>query len=128
MLVVEDEPIVRMLVVEVLNDLGYRPLEASDGASALRVLDSAQRVDLLVTDIGLPDINGRQVADAARVHRPNLKILFMTGYAESAASSEFLETGMEIIGKPFTMEKLAIKIRGMIERGVEQTTGAPATP
>jgi PAS domain S-box-containing protein len=126
-LVVEDEPIVRLLVVEVLNDLGYRPLEAGDGASALRVLDSAQRIDLLVTDIGLPDINGRQVADAGRVQRPNLKILFMTGYAESAASSEFLEKGMEIIGKPFTMERLAIKIREMIERGVERNAGEAAT-
>jgi DNA-binding response OmpR family regulator len=91
------------------------------------VLDSAQRIDLLVTDIGLPDINGRQVADAGRVQRPNLKILFMTGYAESAASSEFLEKGMEIIGKPFTMERLAIKIREMIERGVERNAGEAAT-
>jgi signal transduction histidine kinase/CheY-like chemotaxis protein len=127
-LVVEDEPIVRLLVVEVLNDLGYRALEASDGASALRVLDSAQRIDLLVTDFGLPDINGRQVADAGRVARPDLKILFMTGYAESAASSEFLERGMEIIGKPFTMEKLAIKIREMIQREIDKEAGERSTP
>ncbi len=66
-LVVEDEDIVRLLVVEVLNDLGYRALEAADGPSALRILQSAQRIDLLITDIGLPDLNGRQVADAARV-------------------------------------------------------------
>jgi len=127
-LVVEDEPIVRMLVVEVLNDLGYRALEASDGADALRIIESAQRIDLLVTDIGLPDINGRQVADAARVKRPNLMILFMTGYAESAASSEFLEKGMEIIGKPFTIEKLAVKIREMTERRAGTTTGDLVAP
>jgi len=127
-LVVEDEPIVRMLVVEVLNDLGYRALEASDGADALRIIESAQRIDLLVTDIGLPDINGRQVADAARVKRPNLMILFMTGYAESAASSEFLEKGMEIIGKPFTIEKLAVKIREMTEHRAGTTTGDLVAP
>jgi CheY-like chemotaxis protein/two-component sensor histidine kinase len=126
-LVVEDEPIVRLLVVEVLNDLGYRALEAADGGLALRVLESSQRVDLLVTDIGLPDINGRQVADAARSKRPNLKVLFMTGYAERAARSEFLDKGMEIIGKPFTMDKLAIKIREMIERRADTATAEPPT-
>jgi PAS domain S-box-containing protein len=115
-LVVEDEDIVRLLVVEVLDDLGYRALEAADGPSALRILQSAQRIDLLITDIGLPDVNGRQVADAARVRRPNLKILFMTGYAETAASSAFLEGGMEIISKPFTMDNLAAKIRDFVER------------
>jgi PAS domain S-box-containing protein len=115
-LVVEDEDMVRMLVVEVLNDLGYRALEAIDGPSALRILQSSQRIDLLVTDIGLPEMNGRQVADAARSTRPTLKILFMTGYAEGAASSEFLEKGMQIISKPFTMDKLAEKIQEIIER------------
>jgi DNA-binding response OmpR family regulator len=102
-------------------------LEAADGGLALRVLESSQRVDLLVTDIGLPDINGRQVADAARAKRPNLKVLFMTGYAERAASSEFLDKGMEIIGKPFTMDKLAIKIREMIERRADTATAEPPT-
>lgn len=114
-LVVEDEDVVRLLVVEVLSDLGYRALEAADGASALRILQSAQRVDLLVTDIGLPDLNGRQVADAGREKRPALKILFMTGYAETAASSAFLGEDMQIISKPFTMDKLATKIREIVE-------------
>jgi PAS domain S-box-containing protein len=125
-LVVEDEVIVRLLVVEVLNDLGYLPLEAGDGATALRALESAQRIDLLITDIGLPDINGQQLADAARVKRPDLKILFMTGYAENAASSGFLGKGMEIISKPFTMEKLAVKIREIIERRADVSIGALA--
>ena len=83
-----------------------------------RILQSSQRVDLLVTDIGLPGLNGRQLADGARVRRPNLKVLFMTGYAEIAAGKSFLETGMEIITKPFTDEALAAKIREMIESDV----------
>jgi len=114
-LVVEDEDIVRLLVVEVLRDLGYRALEASDGPAGLRILQSPQRIDLLVTDIGLPELNGRQLADAARAKRPDLKVLFMTGYAESAASGDFLDKGMHIVSKPFTMENLAAKIREMIE-------------
>jgi CheY-like chemotaxis protein len=114
-LVVEDEDVVRFLVVEVLTDLGYRALEATDGPAALNILQTAQRIDLLITDIGLPRVNGRQVADAARVLRPGLKVLFMTGYAESAATSGFLEKGMEIITKPFTMDKLAVKIRETLE-------------
>ena len=116
-LVVEDEDIVRLLVVEVLNDLGYRVLEAGDGPSALRILQTSQRIDLLVTDVGLPEMNGRQVADAALAKRPALKVLFMTGYAESAANSEFLEKGMQMIAKPFTMDKLAAKISGILEAG-----------
>jgi PAS domain S-box-containing protein len=115
-LVVEDEDVVRLLVVEVLNELGYLALEAADGSSALRILQSSQRIDLLVTDIGLPDLNGRQVVDAARTKRTDLKVLFMTGYAENAAGSAFLEPGMELISKPFTMEHLALKISDMIAR------------
>ena len=114
-LVVEDEAVVRLLIVEVLNDLGYQPLETANSAAALRILQSSQRVDLLVSDIGLPGLNGRQLADAARVERPALKVLFVTGYAEDAAGSSFLDSGMEIISKPFTMEVLASKIREMIE-------------
>ena len=68
-----------------------------------------------MSDIGLPGLNGRQLADAARVTRPRLKVLFVTGYAEDAAGSAFLEPGMEIVIKPFTMEALASKIREMIE-------------
>jgi signal transduction histidine kinase/CheY-like chemotaxis protein len=116
-LVVEDEAVVRLLVVETLQDLGYRPLEAADSQSALRILQSGQRVDLLVTDIGLPGLNGRQLADAGRTTRPSLKILFMTGYAENAANNNFLTPGMEIIAKPFEMHTLAKRVRGMLECG-----------
>ena len=73
------------------------------------------RVDLLVSDIGLPGLNGRQLADAARIKRPDLKVLFVTGYAENAAGSAFLEAGMEIIIKPFAIDVLADKIRAMIQ-------------
>ena len=114
-LVAEDDAVVRLFIVDVLNDLGYRALEAADGPSALRILLSPQRIDLLVTDIGLPGLNGRQVADGAREKRPRLKILFMTGYAESAASKSYLAPGMEMVPKPVTMEVLATKIRRMIE-------------
>jgi CheY-like chemotaxis protein len=93
----------------------HKALETADSAAALRILQSPQRVDLLVSDIGLPGLNGRQLADDARVTRPGLKVLFVTGYAEDAAGNAFLEPGMEIVIKPFTMEALASKIREMIE-------------
>ena len=91
------------------------PLETANSSAALRILQSSQRVDLLVSDMGLPGLNGRQLADAARVERPTLRVLFVTGYAQDAAGSSFLDSGMEIITKPFTMEVLASKIREMIE-------------
>ncbi len=114
--VVEDEPVVRRLIVEVLHDLGYQALEASDGPAGLALLNSARRVDLLVTDIGLPGLNGRQVADAARVQRPDLKVLFMTGYAETATVAHgFLGHDMQMMTKPFTIDALAARIRHMLE-------------
>ncbi|MBM6592967.1 PAS domain-containing protein [Microvirga pudoricolor] len=116
-LVVEDEPVVRGLVVDILKDLGYRAIEASDGPSGLRALESDLRVDLLVTDVGLPGLNGRELADKAREKRPSLKVLFITGYAENAAiASGFLAPGMEMITKPFAIDVLAKRIRDMIER------------
>lgn len=115
-LVVEDEPVIRNLIVEVLQDLGYRALEAPDGPAGLKILQSRQHVDLLVTDVGLPGINGRQLADAARETRPSLKVLFITGYAENATlANGFLEPGMEMIAKPFAVEALATRIRNMIQ-------------
>ena len=114
-LVLEDEPTVRELVCEILRDLGYRVLQANDGPSGLLLLQSSLEIDLLITDVGLPGLNGRQVADAARTHRPNLKVLFMTGYAENAAiASGFLDPGMAIITKPFAVETLATRIREIL--------------
>jgi DNA-binding response OmpR family regulator len=114
-LVVEDEAVVRLLVVEVLKELGYHALEAENGTSAMRILQSNQRIDLLIADLGLPDINGRALADTALETRNGLKVLFMTGYAERAASSSFLQKGMQIIAKPFSMDMLTARIRSIIE-------------
>ena len=115
-LVVDDEPVVRMLVVEVLEELGYAAIEAADGRSGLRQIEAGGRLDLLVTDVGLPGgMNGRQLANAARVCRPGLKVLFITGFAESFATGDgAMEPGMEIMTKPFPMGALATKIRAMI--------------
>jgi PAS domain S-box-containing protein len=114
-LVVDDEPSVRLLINEVLQELGYTVLEAENGASGLRILESGRRVDLLVTDVGLPGgMNGRQLADAALVTRPHLKILFITGYAENAVLSRGLATGMHILTKPFSLDTLGRRIREII--------------
>ena len=115
-LVVDDESTIRMLVMEVLEELGYAAIEAADGASGLRVLQSDVRIDLLVTDVGLPGgINGRQMADAARINRPGLSVLFITGYAENAVvGNGQLERGMHLMTKPFAMEALASRIKELI--------------
>ncbi|MCK8665180.1 PAS domain-containing protein [Pseudomonas azerbaijanoccidens] len=114
---VEDDPAVRMLVLNLLKELGYHAHEAEDAKSALPLLESDMRVDLLVTDVGLPGMNGRQLAEIARQHRPALKVLFMTGYAQMAAERQgFLEQGMDMVAKPFSIDLLANKIRTMIGR------------
>jgi PAS domain S-box-containing protein len=115
-MIVDDEATVRMLVNEVLTESSYRVLEAHDAASAMKILDSDQPVDLLITDVGLPgNMNGRQLADAARAMRHGLKVLFITGYAENAAvGNGHLEPGMEILTKPFPMATLANKVREML--------------
>jgi PAS domain S-box-containing protein len=116
-LVIDDEPMVRMLIVEVLEEAGYIALEAEDGPAGLKILQSNARIDLLITDVGLPGgMNGRQVADAARLDRPGLKVLFVTGFAENAAvGNGHLDAGMEVITKPFVMTELANRISDMIE-------------
>jgi signal transduction histidine kinase/CheY-like chemotaxis protein len=117
-LVIDDEPVVRMLIVDILEELGYAALEASDGPEGLTVLQSKARVDLLITDVGLPGgLNGRQVADAARVLRPGLKVLFITGYAENAVLSHgHLEHGMQVVTKPFAVEELGRRIRAILSK------------
>ena len=117
-LVVDDESTVRMLVIEALEELGYATLEAGDGASGLAMLRSDARIDLLITDVGLPGgMNGRQVADGARVARPGLKVLFITGYAENAVvGNEPLDRGMQVLTKPFTMDALAGRVKDLIGR------------
>ncbi len=115
-LVVDDEPAVRRLVTDVLQEHGYATIEAVDGPSGLKVLQSVARVDLLISDVGLPGaMSGRQMADAARAVRPDLKVLFMTGYAPHAAiSNGRLQHGMELLAKPFAVGTLAVKVEGLI--------------
>ncbi|MBK5512017.1 MULTISPECIES: response regulator [unclassified Pseudomonas] len=114
-LIVEDDPAVRVLVSAVLSELGYAFVEAGDANSAVPILDSAQRIDLLISDVGLPGMNGRQLAEIGRQYRPGLKVLFITGYAEHAAvRSGFLDPGMQMITKPFTFDLLTAKVREMI--------------
>ncbi len=115
-LVIDDEPTIRSLVAEVLGDLGYRVIEASDGVEALSALRSESRIDLLVTDVGLPGgMNGRQVADAGQELRPSLKVLFITGYAESVVIGDERGNGStEVLTKPFTVDALGARVNGMI--------------
>ncbi|UAW98510.1 PAS domain S-box protein [Halopseudomonas nanhaiensis] len=116
-LVVEDEPVVQALVVEVLSDLGYRTLQAADGAAGLAVMHSGQAIDLLITDMGLPGLNGRELAERARELRPELKVLFITGYAENATqASGFLEPGSDMLTKPFSIEAFAQRVREVTDR------------
>jgi len=118
-LVVDDEPAVRMLAVEVLEDLGYIAIEAEDGRSGLAVLESSARIDLLVTDVGLPGgMNGRQLADAGVALRPGLRVLFITGYAENAVvRGGHLTPGMHVMTKPFALDELANRIRNILAHG-----------
>ncbi|NMX34009.1 response regulator [Pseudomonas sp. WS 5413] len=114
-LIVEDDPAVRVLVSQVLSELGYAFVEAADADSALPIIESSQRIDLLVSDVGLPGMNGRQLAEIGRQIRPDLKVLFITGYAEHAAvRGGFLDPGMQLITKPFTFDLLTAKVREMI--------------
>ena len=113
-LFVEDDASVRMLIRDVLQELGYFPIEAAEPESALPILASGQRIDLLISDVGLPGMNGRQLAEVARKHRPQLPILFITGYAENAAiRAGFLGSNMAMIMKPFAIDSLAAKIGEM---------------
>ena len=113
-LVVEDEVLVQMLVLEVLQDLDVQALDANDAASALTIIRSDAEIDLLVTDVGLPGMNGRDLAKAARTERPGLKVLFVTGYADRAQAGEFVGEGMDMIVKPFALDDLANKIAEMV--------------
>ncbi|MET0240026.1 MAG: response regulator [Sphingobium sp.] len=115
-LVIDDEQTIRMLATEVLSDAGYMVMDAADGPAGLRLITSDTRIDLLVTDVGLPGgMNGREVADAARAARPDLKILFITGYAENAAiGNGYLDGRMAVLTKPFQMDALAAKVRDLI--------------
>lgn len=117
-LVVDDEPLVRMLATEQLEEAGYAVIEAEDGPSALRILNSRMPISLLVTDVGLPGgMNGRQLADAARVNRPELEVLFITGYAENAVLNHgHLDPGMHVMTKPFQMDAFTRRVKDLVSR------------
>ncbi len=115
-LVVEDEPAVRQFSADALGELGYRVLEADGAAAALRLLDAHPEIALLFTDVVMPDVNGRKLADEARRRRPDLKVLFTTGYTRNAVvHNGVLDAGVELIGKPFTIEELAAKVREVLD-------------
>ena len=114
-LIVEDDVAVRVLVSAVLKELGYGFVEAGDADTAMPIIESEQRIDLMISDVGLPGMNGRQLAEIGRQIRPALKVLFITGYAEHAAvRGGFLDPGMQLITKPFTFDLLTAKVREMI--------------
>jgi CheY-like chemotaxis protein len=117
-LVVDDEPTVRMLITDVLRELGYTAIEAADSVAGLKILESDVRVDLLISDVGLPGgMNGRQMADAARRSRPELKVLFITGYAEKTAiENGRLDRRMTVMTKPFAVDALAARVREMVSQ------------
>ncbi|MDQ2989034.1 MAG: response regulator [Pseudomonadota bacterium] len=114
-LVVEDDHDVRQLLVELLSSAGYTLLVATEGYEGLAILESDAHIDLLVTDVGLPGMNGRQMADAGRLIRPQLGVLFMTGYAElTVAAGGFLEGGMQMIAKPFAVKAILGRVHDML--------------
>ncbi|MNC39690.1 Sporulation initiation phosphotransferase F [compost metagenome] len=111
LLVVEDDDIVRMLMVEVLDELGYKVIEADNAGAALRILeDPGQELALMVTDVGLPDMRGEELAGKARELRPLLPVLFASGYAESFDVPE----GMHLIGKPFGIDQLRETVQAIL--------------
>ncbi|PVZ59096.1 response regulator [Pseudomonas sp. B1(2018)] len=111
-LVVEDDAIVRMLIVDVLEELEFEVLEADGSEQALETLrDSNQHIDLMMTDVGLPIMDGRELATLARTIRPDLPILFASGYAESID----VPADMHVIGKPFSIDQLRDKVKGILE-------------
>lgn len=115
-LVVEDESAVRRFSVDALVELGYRVLEADGAAAALRLLDAHPKIDLLFTDVVMPEVNGRKLAEEARRRRADLKVLFTTGYTRNAVvHNGVLNPGVELIGKPFTVEQLANKVRAVLD-------------
>ena len=113
-LVVEDEALVRMLVVQTLEEAGFKVREAAEAQSALEVLRTDRAIRLMVTDVGLPGLNGRRLADAARAERPDVKVLFMTGYADSSLIETVLPEGFGLITKPFDLDDLAARAQALL--------------
>ena len=108
-LVVEDEGLVRLLVVQALEDAGFSVREAGEARTAMELLRSDEGIGLMVTDVGLPGLDGRRLADQARAHRPGIKVLLMTGYADAALIEKTLPEGFGLITKPFDLDDLAAR-------------------
>ena len=116
-LLVEDDATVRSIISDVLKELGYNVLLAADARPAIPLLKSDQPIDLMVSDVVLPHVNGRKLAEIARALRPHLKVLFVSGYAENATSrGDFLDTGMDMLTKPFALDALGAKVHAIIHR------------
>jgi DNA-binding response OmpR family regulator len=116
-LIVEDDATVRLILADVLEELGYNVVLDYDARPAIPILQSDRRIDLMVSDVMLPHINGRKLAEIARASRPELRVLFVTGYAEYATfRGDFLDPGMDMLTKPFALDALGAKVRAMIER------------
>jgi len=115
-LVVEDDPLMRRLTTDALHELGYTVYDSENGANALATLDRLPDVKLLFTDVVMPDINGKKLADEARRRRPGLKVLFTTGYTTNAVvHGGVLDSGVDFISKPFTLDQLAAKVRAVLD-------------
>ena len=115
MLLVEDDDNVRLYGVEALKTLGYAVFEASESGAALRILEQRPEIAVLFTDVGLPGVNGRKLAEAAKSRVPNLKVLYTTGYARNAiVHNGILDTGVDLLAKPFTVEALGRKLQQML--------------
>jgi CheY-like chemotaxis protein len=116
-LIVEDDAEVRGFAATVMRELGYEVLEATDGTEALRIVESASGLDLLFTDVGLPGMSGRALADLVRRKRPQLKVLYTTGYARNAiVHNGVLDPDVQLIGKPFDADTLAWRLRQVLEQ------------
>jgi PAS domain S-box-containing protein len=117
-IVVEDDTTVRLVISDSLKDLGYNIFAASDARDAISLLRTSRHIDLLISDVVMPHVNGRKLAETARGLRPNLKVLFVSGYAENATvRGDFLDRGMDMLTKPFALDALAAKVHAMIKSG-----------
>jgi CheY-like chemotaxis protein len=106
------------MTVDSLRELGYTIVQASDGEQALEILAIQPRIDMLFTDIVMPGINGRELADRARETDPDLKILYTTGYTRNAiVHNGMLDPGLSFLAKPFTLDQLAMKVRQVLDAG-----------
>lgn len=113
-LVVEDEAFVRLLVVQALEEAGYAVRQAAEAVAAMDALRTDDAISLMVTDVGLPGLDGRRLADQARQHRPDMKVLLMTGYTQTALDEKALPAGTALINKPFDLEELMAKAGALL--------------